>query len=132
LGDAAPEADATLPRHARLVQFGDFLQPLPQVQAALSAFGARPLRGQMVQVLDPAEETLPYQGRIVFEGLEGEAPLVVPREETVRGLYADRLAAHRASLAQMARAAGWGFFTHRTDRPPQTALLALWQAMAQA
>jgi uncharacterized protein (DUF58 family) len=126
----APEADVTLPRHARLVLFGDFLQPLPQVQAALSRFGARPLRGQMVQVLDPAEETLPYHGRVVFEGLEGEAPLVVPRVETVRGLYAERLAAHRAALSLMARAAGWGFITHRTDQPPQTALLALWQAMA--
>jgi uncharacterized protein (DUF58 family) len=125
-----PEADNTLPRHARVVLFGDFLQPLPQVQAALSAFGARPLRGQMVQVLDPAEETLPYHGRVVFEGLEGEAPLVVPRVETVRGLYAERLAAHRASLAMMARAAGWGFITHRTDHPPQAALLALWQAMS--
>lgn len=126
---AAPEADATLPRHARLVMFGDFLQPLPQVQAALSSFGARPLRGQMVQVLDPAEETLPYHGRVVFEGLEGEAPLVVPRVENVRGLYTERLAAHRESLAAMARAAGWSFLTHRTDHAPQAALLALWQAM---
>lgn len=128
----APEKDMTLPRHARLVMFGDFLQPLPQVQAALASFGARPLRGQMVQVLDPAEETLPYHGRIVFEGLEGEAPLVVPRVETVRGLYTERLAAHRAGLAALARAAGWGFITHRTDHPPQTALLALWQALAPA
>jgi len=128
----APELDMTLPRHARLVMFGDFLQPLPQVHAALKSFGARPLRGQMVQVLDPAEETLPYHGRIVFEGLEGEAPLVVPRVETVRGLYAERLAAHRAGLAALARAAGWGFITHRTDHPPQTALLALWQALAPA
>lgn len=125
----APEADATLPRHARLVMFSDFLQPLPQVQATLSSFAARPLRGQMVQVLDPAEETLPYHGRVVFEGLEGEAPLVVPRVENVRGLYAERLAAHRAALAAMARAADWGFLTHRTDHPPQAALLALWQAM---
>jgi uncharacterized protein (DUF58 family) len=127
-----PEMDMTLPRHARLVMLGDFLQPLPQVQATLASFGARPLRGQMVQVLDPAEETLPYHGRVVFEGLEGEAPLVVPRVETVRGLYAERLAAHRAGLAALARAAGWGFITHRTDHPPQTALLALWQALAPA
>jgi len=127
---AAPEGDVSLPRHARLVLFGDFLQPLVQVQAALASFSARPLRGQMVQVLDPAEETLPYRGRVVFEGLEGEAPLVVPRVETVRGLYAERLAAHRAALSMMARAAGWGFLAHRTDHPPQTALLALWQALA--
>jgi uncharacterized protein (DUF58 family) len=129
---AAPGGEMSLPRHARMVLFGDFLQPVPEVQAALASFAARPVRGQMVQVLDPAEETLPYQGRVVFEGLEGEAPLVVPRVETVRGLYAERLAAHRAALATYARTAGWGFLTHRTDQPPQMALLALWQALAPA
>jgi uncharacterized protein (DUF58 family) len=128
----SPEGDMTLARHARLVLFGDFLQPLPEVQAALASFAARPVRGQMVQVLDPAEESLPYQGRVVFEGLEGEAPVVIPRVETVRGLYAERLAAHRAALATYARTAGWGFLTHRTDQPPQMALLALWQALSPA
>ncbi|MCX8132389.1 MAG: DUF58 domain-containing protein [Roseococcus sp.] len=129
---AWPEGDMTLARHARLVLFGDFLQPLPEVQAALASFAARPVRGQMVQVLDPAEESLPYNGRVAFEGLEGEAPVVIPRVETVRGLYAERLAAHRAALAGYSRSAGWGFLTHRTDQPPQLALLALWQALSPA
>ncbi len=128
---AAGTADEiTLPRHGRLVMFGDFLQPLAEVQATISRYAARPLRGQMLQILDPAEETLPYSGRIRFDGLEGEAPLLVPRVETIRDLYAERLAAHRDGLSTMARAAGWGFATHRTDQPPQLALLSLWQALA--
>jgi len=81
-------------------------------------------------VMDPAEETLPYSGRIRFDGLEGEAPLLVPRVENIRPLYTERLAAHRDGIATMARAAGWGFATHRTDQPPHAALLALWQALA--
>lgn len=131
-GDAPPDADPGLPRHARLVLFGDFLQPLREVEATLSAFAARPLRGQMLQVLDPAEETLPYAGRIRFEGLEGEAPTLVPRTEDIRPLYAERLAAHRGGLSALARAAGWGFATHRTDQPPHLALLGLWQALSPA
>jgi uncharacterized protein (DUF58 family) len=129
-GKAEETPDLSVARHARLVMIGDFLQPLPEIQAALSSFAARPVRGQMLQVMDPAEETLPYAGRIRFDGLEGEAPLLVPRVETIRPLYAERLAAHRAGLATMARAAGWGFATHRTDHPPHAALLALWQALA--
>ena len=93
-------------------------------------YAARPLRGQMLQILDPAEESLPYSGRIRFDGLEGEAPLLVPRVEQIRALYAERLAAHRDGLSTMARAAGWGFATHRTDQPPHLALLSLWQALA--
>jgi uncharacterized protein (DUF58 family) len=128
--EGSPELDLSVPRHARLVMFGDFLQPIPQIQAALASFAARPVRGQMLQVMDPAEETLPYSGRIRFDGLEGEAPMLVPRVETIRGLYAERLAAHRDGISTMARAAGWGFATHRTDQPPHAALLALWQALA--
>jgi len=131
-GAVAPQAELSLPRHARLVLFGDFLQPVAEVSAALSSFAARPLRGQMMQVLDPAEESLPYAGRVRFEGLEGEAPALVPRVEDVRALYAERLAAHRAALGALARAAGWGFATHRTDHAPQMALLALWQALSPA
>ncbi|WP_236020414.1 DUF58 domain-containing protein [Sabulicella rubraurantiaca] len=129
--EGAPD-DATTPRHARIVLFGDFLQPLPEAQEFLHRFAARPLRGQMLQVLDPAEEALPYGGRVRFEGLEGEAPTLVPRVEDVRGLYAERLAAHRAALSALARPAGWGFATHRTDQPPQLALLGLWQALSPA
>ncbi len=131
-GKAEDAPDLSVPRHARLVMMGDFLQPIPEIQATLSSFAARPVRGQMLQVMDPAEETLPYAGRIRFDGLEGEAPLLVPRVETIRPLYAERLAAHRAGISTMARAAGWGFSTHRTDQPPHAALLALWQALAPA
>ena len=131
-GAATPQAELSLPRHARLVLFGDFLQPAAEVAGALASFAARPLRGQMMQVLDPAEETLPYAGRVRFEGLEGEAPALVPRVEDIRALYGERLAAHRSALSGFARAAGWGFATHRTDQPPQLALLALWQALAPA
>lgn len=125
-----PPADPGLPRHARAVLFGDFLSPLPEIQAMVAGFAARPVRGHLVQVLDPAEETLPYLGRIRFEGLEAEEPALVPRVEGVRAMYAERLRQHRAGVAAIAAAAGWRFLTHRTDHPPEQALLALWQALA--
>jgi len=85
-----------------------------------------------VQVLDPAEEILPYAGRVRFEGFGREEPALVPRVEGIRALYAERLARHREGLAAIASAAGWGFSTHRTDTPPETALLALYQALSPA
>jgi len=127
----APPADASLPRHARVVLFSDFLAPLPEIQASVAGLAARGARGHLLQVLDPAEETLPYTGRVRFEGVQqAEQPLLLPRVEGVRALYAERLAAHRAGLAAIAGAAGWSFATHRTDAPPEAALLALWQALA--
>lgn len=125
-----PVSDPTLPRHARAVLFGDFLAPLEDIQRSIAGFAGLPVRGHLMQVLDPAEETLPYLGRVRFEGLEAEAPALVPRAEDVRALYEERLRQHRAGIAAIAAAAGWRFLTHRTDQPPGQALLALWQALA--
>ena len=125
-----PSFDPALPRHARAVLFGDFLAPLEDIRRSVSALASLPLRGHLVEILDPAEETLPYRGRIRFEGLEAEAPSLVPRVERVREVYEERLRDHRAGVAAIAAAAGWGFLMHRTDQPPGQVLLALWQALA--
>jgi uncharacterized protein (DUF58 family) len=131
LGRATPPpADAEVPRHARVVLIGDFLDPLGETSRAVAALAARPVRGHLLQVLDPAEESLPYAGRIRFEGVEGAEHALLPRVEGVRALYAERLAAHRDGLKAICGAAGWGFALHHTDQPPEAALLALHQALA--
>ena len=120
-----------LPRYGQLVLIGDFLAPLDRIQALVGRFAASGLRGHLLQVLDPAEETLPFAGRVRFEGMEQEGSLLISRVETVREDYALKLAEHRAGLATIARATGWSFGTHRTDRPPHTALLALYGTLAE-
>ena len=121
--------DDPLPRHAQAVLFGDFLVPLDRLAARLQGFAARSVRGHLVQVLDPAEESFPLTGRIRFEGLEGERELLARRSERLREGYLERLAEHRAGIAALARRFGWTFAGHRTDRSPQTALLALHAAL---
>ena len=88
------------------------------------------MSGHLLQVLDPAEALLPYEGRVRFEGLEREADMLIPRVEGVRGAYAERLAAQQAGLQAIATAAGWGFAVHRTDHAPEAALLGLYTALA--
>ncbi len=122
--------DALLPRHARLVLIGDFLAPLEQVQASVARFAAIPTGLHMLQVLDPAEATLPYQGRIRFQGLEREADTLIPRVEAVRDAYTRALEAHQAGLAAIAAGAGCSFAIHRTDHPAEAALLGLYTALA--
>jgi uncharacterized protein (DUF58 family) len=119
-----------LQRHAHAVLFGDFLGPLAQTDEAVRRLADAGARGQLVQIADPAEENLPYAGRTRFEGLENEGDLLVARVETVRADYRTLYAEHIAGLRDIARAHGWGYVAHRTDRPPETALLTLWQALA--
>ncbi|HLF59478.1 MAG TPA: DUF58 domain-containing protein [Alphaproteobacteria bacterium] len=127
-GNLPPQAP--LPRFARLVMIGDFLSPLPRIAASVRAYSAAGATCHLLQVLDPAEETLPFTGRVRFEGLEGEAPFLVSRVENLREAYLARLAARTESLKDLALKTGGTFSVHRTDHPPQTALLALYEALA--
>jgi uncharacterized protein (DUF58 family) len=129
--------DANIPRYARVVLIGDLLSPLAEVQAAVGRLAALPATGHLLQVLDPAEALLPYEGRIRFEGLpgmpaieDGARSALIPRVEGVRGAYARRLQEQQDGLAAICSAAGWGFSTHRTDHRPEAALLALYAALA--
>ncbi|MDE2007407.1 MAG: DUF58 domain-containing protein [Rhodospirillales bacterium] len=126
---AIPPEAAWLPRHARLVLIGDFLPPDPPLAALLRACAARQVGGALLELRDPAEETLPYAGRLRFDGLEGETPYLARRAEALRAEYLARVAARRAALAEAARAAGFAPLAHRTDAPAAEALLALYQAL---
>jgi uncharacterized protein (DUF58 family) len=122
--------DVRLPRHGTVVLFSDFLSPLDEIRALIGRFAAVPVTGYLMQILDPAETALPYQGRIRFRGLEHDGDALIPRVESVRDAYAERLRAQQDGVASISATAGFGFGVHRTDHPPEMALLALYQALA--
>ena len=127
--DSLPPADP-LPRYGHVVLIGDFLVPLPEVQAVVMALAGRGVRGMMMQVLDPAEENLPFRGRVRFSGFEGENDTLMSRVEAIRQGYHTRLADHWAGLETIAKQVGWGFTVHATDKSPESALLMLYTALA--
>ncbi len=114
-----------LSRFSSVVLFGDFLDPADKVCARLEAIASNGVAGHVIQVLDPAEETLPYEGRTEFKGLEDGARWIADRAESIRSEYQDRLAAHRATIADCATKLGWSFMVHHTDRPAAEAMLNL-------
>jgi uncharacterized protein (DUF58 family) len=120
-----------LPRYGQLVLVGDLLSPLPEIDALARRYAALGVKGHLLQVLDPVEETLPFEGRVRFEGLENEGDLLLSRVETIRSQYEEKLQRHRDGLRAITQQIGWSFATHRTDRPPTTALLALYSALAR-
>ena len=120
-----------LPRFARVVMFGDFLSPLEEIKARIGDFAGRGIRGHLVRVVDPAEDALPFSGRVRFEGMEGEGTVLFGRAESVRDDYRAAVAAHGLGLEELVRAAGWTLLTHHTDQSPQPPLMALFMALSQ-
>lgn len=120
-----------LPRDGQLVLIGDLLAPLAEIDAVVGEYAEQGLKGHLLQVLDPAEMTLPFAGRIRFEGLENEQPWLLSRVEPVREEYRARLNAQEEGLKDLARNVGWSYSLHCTDRPPQSALLALYGALSE-
>ncbi|MSP83649.1 MAG: DUF58 domain-containing protein [Alphaproteobacteria bacterium] len=119
-----------LPRYAQLVIIGDLLSPIEDIAATIRHFSGQKVRGHLFQILDPAEETLPFAGHTLFEGLEDEGVLLARRAEDLRRDYTRRMAAHRDAIAGLTRAARWRLGLHHTDQPAQAALLSLYMSMA--
>lgn len=119
-----------LPRFARLVLVSDFLEPVDELRERLGPHVGRAIEASLLQILDPAEETLPYDGRVLFEGLESEGLALVRNVGNVRARYRARLEAHRENLSRLVGRWGWRLITHRTDRSVEAALLALYQMLA--
>lgn len=121
-----------LPRYAQVVLISDFLSPVEEIVASIKGYAAEGIRGHMIQILDPAEEDLPFNGRTEFEGIEENLRLMAGRAERLRKAYHARLNLHRDRIVEAARRIDFTFATHRTDRAPHTALLALYGALSGA
>jgi uncharacterized protein (DUF58 family) len=115
--------------HGRGVFLSDFLGDIGTIEAALSQAADRGVKGALIQILDPAEEEFPFDGRTIFESMGGTLQHETLRANDLRTRYLARLAERKDRLATLARAVGWHFTTHHTGSPAQGALLWAYAAL---
>lgn len=123
--DATEPPATRLTRFSTVILFSDFLDPIEKIRETIDAMGAAGANGHLVQILDPAEETLPYAGRTEFLSPDGSQRWIADRVESLRGRYVKRLHDHRMQIQDIAHHLGWSFLVHHTDRPASEPLLAL-------
>lgn len=123
-----PTADGMV-SHGRAVLLSDFFGDLAPVEATLAAAADRGVRGALIQVLDPAEEEFPFNGRTIFESMGGAVRHETQQAGELRARYLTRLAERKDRLATLARATGWHVTTHHTGQPAQVALLWAYAAL---
>jgi uncharacterized protein (DUF58 family) len=115
---------------SEIVVISDFWSPMSEIRNTLSRLSATGAHGHTVQVVDPAEETFPYSGRVEFIEPEGGGSITAGRAEAWKADYEKRVARHRAEIRTETDKLGWSFAVHRTDRPATELLLALHARMA--
>ncbi|MGB0901906.1 DUF58 domain-containing protein [Halocynthiibacter sp.] len=113
----------------QLVLISDFLGDPTALRDVISQASAQGVTGAIVQVLDPAEEAFPWQGRTVFESKTGALRHETLRAGDLRARYQDRLMERKAAIQDIARQAGWHYKCHHSDQPAASALLWMYQAL---
>jgi uncharacterized protein (DUF58 family) len=110
---------------AEIVVLSDLWSPIADVRRTIAQLSATGAHGHVVQIVDPAEETFPYAGRIEFIEPEGAGAITAGRAESWRPDYERRLDGHRAAIRLETDRLGWTFTIHRTDRSASELLLRL-------
>jgi uncharacterized protein (DUF58 family) len=114
---------------AEVVVLSDLWSPIGEVHATIAQLSTTGAHGHVVQIVDPAEETFPFAGRIEFFEPEGAGAITAGRAETWREQYEARVERHRAEIRVETDRLGWSFAIHRTDRPATDLLLWLHSSM---
>ncbi len=125
LGSSSLPPAAALGAFSECLMFSDFLEPIEELAPRLERLAVQGVRGHLIQVLDPAEETLPYAGRTEFTAVESGEKMTAGRAEALRERYQQRMGEHRQQLLDLLRRLEWSLLVHHTDHPPEEALLAL-------
>ncbi len=109
--------------HGRAVFLSDFLGSMTGVEDGLARAADHGVRGILIQILDPAEEDFPFDGRTIFQSMGGSISHETLRAGDLRGRYLARLAERKDKLQSLARATGWHYHCHHTGSSALSALL---------
>ena len=115
-----------------ILLIGDFLSPLSAIVTQVEALSSRGARGHLAMIVDPVEETFPFGGQAVLAEEEAGLRLRIGDATAWGRVYRERMAAHRAGIAELARRRGWTFTLHHTDRPATEPALRLLTLVAGA
>ena len=109
---------------AEVILLSDLWSDFSEVRQTLTQLSGNGARGHVVQVVDPAEETFPYWGRIEFVEPEGGGRITAGRAQTWRGDYQERVRRHRAQIRAETDRLGVEFH-YSSHRPCRNRIVAI-------
>src|SRR5262249_2063495 len=110
---------------AEIVVLSDFWSPIADIRTMLAGLSASGAHGTLVQIVDPAEETFPYSGRIEFVEPEGFGLITGGGAGRWPSDYRARAALPRDQIRAETNKLAWLFSTHTPSRSAAELLLFL-------
>ena len=125
----APQENISAPEQVRnysdVILISDFLSQDENRFDELNKLAQSKIKGHIVQMVDPAEESFPYAGRVEFTDPETGQKIVSGSAQSMRDDYMELFNMHTMQLAEISKRLGWSHTTHHTDKPASDALVQL-------
>ncbi|WP_420549006.1 DUF58 domain-containing protein [Curvivirga sp.] len=118
-----------LPPNAHILLISDFLDSPEVIEKRTRILAERKIKVSFLCIFDPAEKSLPFKGRIRFNGLKNELPILIRRTQSIRPDYKEKRKAHFTYLQNLAYHNNWQWLSHNTKNSAESCLMALYQMM---
>ena len=120
------QPDAPLPSKSSIILCSDFLAPIEEIEASFAPYVGRGVLAIALQVLDPAERDLPYDGHMVFEDA-GDAHHKIDNVASIREAYREKITKQLRDVEALCHSYGWTYALHVTDTMPEDTLIKIWE-----
>ncbi|MCB1531600.1 MAG: DUF58 domain-containing protein [Alphaproteobacteria bacterium] len=124
-----PSLTRPIPKDSAVILVSDFLDEIEEIKTQLATIAEQSDNVVIIQTLDPAELSLPYEGRVVFEGVHESDQETVQNVASIRAQYQTKITAHIEALKTLCVNYGWHYLLHKTDEAVSAPIAALWQEM---
>lgn len=111
----AEQFDLTIRSTSLVVMVSDFLDEIESLVASIYKLSSHDLI--LIQILDPAEATLDFEGDLRFIDMESKRSVMTRVTPKVKEEYAAKMKEHDARIRETCNAAGADFFSYTTDTP---------------
>ncbi|MGN7438155.1 MAG: DUF58 domain-containing protein [Alcanivorax sp.] len=130
IDETLPDTESlSMPRHAFFIGAGDFLRPIEEIERSFIALSKQTQSALIIQVLDPTEIDLSYNGRIRFKAPNGDKE-IINHVASVRQAYQERIIEHIETVRNLAESYQWHYVFHRTDNDIEVTLRQIWQILS--
>jgi uncharacterized protein (DUF58 family) len=109
--------------NSEIILISDFLNDSSHTEEIIKKLSSRGIKGSIIQILDPAEKTFPFKGRINFTGLKEEESILIGKAESVRNSYKRAITSHCDKIKRVALSYSWKYYTDTTGSSPELSLL---------